>query len=75
MGLRFLFFFIIHSKSFSIVKGTLFFSGIFQILDTDLYGMFFLLYASVYYIILKICLMHIQFELVHNILDMNNLLV
>ena len=50
-----------------------FYNGTYQTLGNHLYGMFFYLYVSVYYINPNVCLMHLLFEMIHNILDMDNI--
>ena len=44
-------------------------------LDIHLYGMFFFPQVSVYYINPNVYLMHVQLEMIHNILDMDNIYV
>ena len=46
-----------------------FYSGTYQILDNHYDGMFF----QYYYTILNVYLMHFQFEMTHNVLDMDNI--
>ena len=51
------------------------YSGTYQTLDTHLYGRFFFPHVSVYYINRNVYLMHVQLEMIHNILDMDNIYV
>ena len=44
-------------------------------LDIYLYGIFFLPHVSLYYINPNVYLMHVQLEVIHNILDMDNIYV
>ena len=52
-----------------------FYTATYQTLDIHLYGLFFLQHVSVYYINANVLLMHLQTEMIHNILDMDNIYV
>ena len=52
-----------------------FYNGTYQTLDNLYDGTFFFPHVSVYYINPNFYLMHLLFEMIHNILDMDNIYV
>ena len=52
-----------------------FYNGTYQTLDIHLYGMFFFPHVSVYYINPNVYLLHVQLEMIHNILDLDKICV
>ena len=49
-----------------------FYDGNYQTSDNHHYGMFLFLYDHLCYISLNVCLMPLQFEMTHNILEMDD---
>ena len=52
-----------------------FYNGTYQTLDIHLYEMLFFPHVSVYYVNRNVYLMQVQLEMIHNILDMDNIYV